>query len=209
MNVLICLKSRLIGEALCELLEKDGSGDRIFVANTEGSAHCSKADVIVIDQGSLHEEFLSHWPEAKIILLDTGLTQEEVTTLVLMYRLHGVLSTDEDAALAKKALRLVHEGQIWINNSNLKALLYKAGTISLHGGAENVSKREKQILEQIVKGSKNKEIAAQLFMSEQTVKAHLSHLFKKFKVSSRSQLISLLLKSSRETQFTEHHASVF
>lgn len=208
MNVLICLKSRLIGEALRELFAKDHNGDLVFVELMGNSGYQSNADVIVADHLSLSEELLSHWPGAKVILLDTGLPQEEVTTLVLMYRLHGVLSTDEDAALAIKALWRVYEGQIWISNSNMKALLYKAGTIPLHGEAENVSKKEKQILEQVVKGRKNREIAAQLFMSEQTVKAHLNHIFKKFKVSSRSQLISLLLSSANGKMHIEDHAAL-
>jgi DNA-binding NarL/FixJ family response regulator len=157
----------------------------------------------------LNEEIHADWPEAKIILLDTGLPQEEVTTLVLTHGLHGVLSTDEDTVLARKALRLVHEGQIWINNSNLKALLSKAGTISRNARVENVSRREKEVLEQILKGRKNKEIAVELLMSEQTVKAHLSHIFKKFKVSSRTQLVSLLMNNSHENVHISEHPSSF
>ena len=88
--------------------------------------------------------------------------------------------------------RAVHEGQIWIDNDCLKALLHKAGTISRDGRIDNVSTREQQILDQIALGRKNKEIAAQLFMSEQTVKAHLSRIFKKFNVSSRTELLSHL-----------------
>ena len=46
-----------------------------------------------------------------------------------------------------------------------------------------------------------KEIADLLYLSEQTIKAHISNVFKKFNVSSRTQLISLLVNTSEETSF--------
>ena len=199
MNILISLKSRVIAEALYELIKKDSCGDLVFIDDMGTEVHYYNPDIIIADQCSLNEQLAKRWPESKIILLDTGLQQEKVVTLILMHKLHGVLSTDENTTLMKKALKLVYEDQIWINNSNLKALLYKAGTDSRSGKIDNVSKREKEVLEYITKGKKNKEIAEHLFMSEQTVKAHISHIFKKFNVSSRSQLISLLMSPSYET----------
>ncbi len=196
MNVLISLKSRVICEALAELL--NDSGDQFFIDKRENAVAGCRPDVIIVDHKSVSRQFLSSWPDAKVILLDTGLQQEEVITLVLMYKLQGVISTDEDATLMKKALKLVNEGQIWIDNSHLKALLFKAGDISRSGKVDNVSKREREILDLISQGQKNKEIAERLFMSEQTVKAHISHIFKKFNVSSRAQLISHLLNASRD-----------
>ena len=194
MNVLISLKSRVISDALVELLSKDKGRDQFFIDYRGTEVLSSKPDIIIVDHQSVSNEFLSSWPDAKVILLDTGLNQEEIITLILTYRLNGVISTDDDATLMRKALNLVNDGQIWINNSNLKALLSKAGTLTRNGRLDNISKKEHEILELISQGKKNKEIAAQLFMSEQTVKAHVSHIFKKFNVSSRTQLISHLMK---------------
>jgi DNA-binding NarL/FixJ family response regulator len=192
MNTLISLKSRVISEALYDLLRREGDDCNYFLSEQGNAAFDCRPDVIVVDNESLTHDFVSRWPEAKLVLLDTGLPQEEVVTLLLSYKLHGVLSPDVDTSLMRKALRAVHEGQIWIDNDCLKALLYKAGTISRNGKIDNVSTREQQILDQIALGRKNKEIAAQLFISEQTVKAHLSRIFKKFNVSSRTQLLSHL-----------------
>lgn len=193
MNILINLKSQIIGEALADLIKKDEAEEYFIVVDGEGRAPNYDVNVIIVDHKSLTHELLTRWPKAKLVLLDTGLSQEELITLFLMYNLDAVLSTDENAALMKKALKLVTEGQIWISNNNLKALLHKVGTISREDKVGTISKREHEILDQITQGKKNKEIAAQLFMSEQTVKAHLSRIFKKFNVSSRAQLISLLM----------------
>lgn len=192
MNVLISLKSRVISEALYDVLRREDDCSSYFLSEQGSAAFDCRPDVIAVDHESLSQEFISRWPEAKLILLDTGLQQEEIITLLLSYKLHGVLSPGADTSLMKKALKVVHEGQIWIDNDSLKALLYKAGTISRSGRIDNVSNREQQIMDQIALGRKNKEIASQLFMSEQTVKAHLSRIFKKFNVSSRTQLLSHL-----------------
>jgi DNA-binding NarL/FixJ family response regulator len=196
-NVLIVLKNRIIGEALTKYLEQEEGTRHFFM---DGAGNCAAGyniEVIVADHMSITRELLMRWPEAKVILLDTGLPQEEVITLLLMYNLRGIISPDEDVTLLRKALKLVHEGQIWIGNNNLKALLSKVGTNSNNRTMDSISKREHDILELITEGKKNKQIAAQLFVSEQTVKAHLSRIFKKFNVSSRTQLVSLLMHENR------------
>ena len=54
-----------------------------------------------------------------------------------------------------------------------------------------LSSRETQMLEMIVEGSSNKDIAAKLFISENTVKFHIRNLLKKTGCANRSGLISL------------------
>ncbi len=197
MNILINLKSRVLSEALHGLLQKEAGGDNmIFIAEGEIDNGSFRADLILVDSYSINQNLLKRAAGTKVLLIDTGLEKEEVINLLLLYRLDGVLSTEADVFLLKKAMSLVNEGQIWIDNYNLKALLYKAGTISKNGKIASISSREQQILDLINKGLKNKEIAAQLYLSEQTIKAHISRIFRKFNVSSRGQLFSLLLNNS-------------
>nr|WP_163933086.1 LuxR C-terminal-related transcriptional regulator [Paraferrimonas sp. SM1919] len=54
---------------------------------------------------------------------------------------------------------------------------------------EKLTKREKQVLDSLIKGSSNLEISESLFVSESTVKTHLYRIFKKIGVSTRSQAI--------------------
>lgn len=196
MNILICLKSRVIGEALYDLLKKEVPEYQVFVTGGEIDNTGCQPDLILMDNHNLTKELLVRKPGVKVLLIDTGLEQEEVINILLSYNLDGVLSTDIDASLLKKALNLVHEGQLWIDNNNLKALLSRVGTISKNGTINAVSKREQQILDLIKQGYKNREIAEQLFLSEQTIKAHVSRILKKFNVSTRSQLISLQMRNS-------------
>ena len=195
MKILISLKSRVLSEALHGLIQKEPSGDHVLIAEGGTDESGFRPDLILVDRYNINRNISERSPQTKVLLVDTGLDQEEVINLLLLHKLDGVVSTDADAFLLKKAMNLVHEGQIWIDNNNLKALLYRAGTISQNGKLASVSKREQQVLDLINKGFKNKEIAEQLYLSEQTIKAHISRIFRKFNVSSRSQLFSLLLNA--------------
>ena len=54
--------------------------------------------------------------------------------------------------------------------------------------------REQEVLRLILRGNSNKAIAAQLFITENTVKTHVKNIYSKYNVSSRAEIISTLLK---------------
>lgn len=97
--------------------------------------------------------------------------------------LAGVLDSRTDPSLLGKAVFKVHAGELWINHQMIRYSLCGAGAPSVQ-----LSRREAEILRQIYKGHSNKKIADKLSISEQTVKTHCNHLYKKFGVSSRLQL---------------------
>ena len=55
--------------------------------------------------------------------------------------------------------------------------------------------REKEVLALILEGKSNRDIAIDLFITENTVKTHIRNIFSKYQVDSRTALISMLLKS--------------
>ncbi len=60
-------------------------------------------------------------------------------------------------------------------------------------GGEQLSKREYEILCNMLQGFSNKEIAQELKISEKTVKNHLCKIYRKFNVKNRTQLFHQLL----------------
>ena len=54
---------------------------------------------------------------------------------------------------------------------------------------EGLSKRESEVAELVTKGLSNKEVADQLYVTEKTVKFHLTNIYKKMDLRSRAQLI--------------------
>jgi DNA-binding NarL/FixJ family response regulator len=192
MKIFLCICNLLLCEALEERMQRDPVGWQIASAQNVANISGEPPDLILVDPVNLDHELFSRWPDAKFILIDTGVPPDEMANLMCIYRLDGVLSTDTDFRLFKRAVRVILDGQIWIDNEKLKALL-RSKTNCPSGAIERLTCREKQVMESIVAGCKNREIAEKLFLSEQTVKSHVNRIFRKFGVTCRSQLVSLFV----------------
>jgi DNA-binding NarL/FixJ family response regulator len=194
MNILIKLSSRLICELLHDLLKEEQNECLISSATNKDIVDNFRPDLILADFKNINRELFSQWPDAKVVLIDTGLRQEDIITLLISYKIAGVISNHTDISLFKKAINAIHKGQVWIDNGNIKALLSSLGHLSRIGRSEGVSDREKEIIDLVCQGCTNKEMASKLSLSEQTVKAYLSRIFRKFNVSNRSQLAALVAR---------------
>ena len=64
---------------------------------------------------------------------------------------------------------------------------YDPQTVALRESVKALTHRESEILEYLVRGLSNQDIGEKLVISETTVKNHLAHIFKKLKVSNRTQ----------------------
>ncbi|MBT1071660.1 helix-turn-helix domain-containing protein [Pelotalea chapellei] len=114
--------------------------------------------------------------------------------VLLSYKLQGIIATDTDTQLFFKALSVIHAGQIWIDNSKLKALLGYAESASFSQNLDKISPKEKEVVILVSQGFKNREIAHKLHISEQTVKVHISNILRKAQASNRSQLVPLAMQ---------------
>ena len=194
MNILINLGSFLLREALGRLLEKELEGYQVLATNLADKTDSFLPDKILVDAGTISQCMAMHWSDAKVILIDTGLEEEVIINLLLSYQLDGVIKTDTDLPLFKKALNAIDEGQVWIDNSRIRTLLKHAESLVNTQPDNSLSKKEREIIILISQGRKNREIADRLCISEQTVKSHISRIFRKTNVNTRSQLVPLALK---------------
>lgn len=191
MNILVIMKSFLLCEALCRSISREMNGYKAFSSQT---APDLKPELILVDFASLNQALFLRWPDSRVLLIDTGLSEEETISMMRSYKLYGVISPDAGLQQLKKALSVIQDGQIWIDNTKLKAILHGNNGRDPGPVGEKLSKKENQIVELVAEGYKNKEIASMLFLSEQTVKSHLGRIFKKMHVTNRSQLVSLTIK---------------
>ncbi len=194
MNILINLGNHLLGTALQELLARQPEGYLAYAAADIRVSYDFRPDFIVVDSYTLNCDVSLLQPEAKIILIDCGLSEEEIASLLISHKIDGVMATTTDIQLFKKALLAIKEGQIWIDNRKIKALVHNAEWAKTSNMDDGFSKRERDIIILISKGLMNREIATKLCISEQTVKTHLSRVFRKANVSRRSQLVPLAMK---------------
>ncbi|QYJ88377.1 MULTISPECIES: LuxR C-terminal-related transcriptional regulator [Shewanella] len=95
-----------------------------------------------------------------------------------------------------KALANVLRGQTVIPH----ALLSASADQEQLDGADNLTIREREVLQALLSGSTNVDIANQLFVSESTIKTHLYRVFRKIGVSSRGQAIAWAQTHLHEVQ---------
>ncbi len=65
---------------------------------------------------------------------------------------------------------------------------------------KGLSRREVEVAEQVVLGQSNKEVGIKLFVTEKTIKFHLTNIYKKLSINSRTQLIVLSLPHMSELE---------
>lgn len=189
MNIVIHLSNDFIAEALSQLLVTNGY-DAVAVSG-ESRTNGFEPDVLLVDVASVRQARPAQYQNAKVLLMDTCTEPERLFTTLLCHSVHGILSPSTGLHLFKEALAAVTGGQTWVDNEKVRALFQETGAISKTGKISRTSDREKEIIDLVCQGLRNKEIAERLALSEYAVKAHLINIFRKLRITSRSQLITL------------------
>ena len=186
MNVQIALSNHLFCEGLKRLIN-EGNVDTVLNREYDNLPAIG-ADIVLFDQKKDICNLVAKYPEAKFILLDTGLQDLDLACLLLCHNISGIIPQDADQESLCKALKVVYRGEIWIEQKHLKILISKGKELPEGGGVKGLSQQDKRIVEFISQGFKNSEIAVKLCLSEPTIKAHISRIYKLLKVKNRVQL---------------------
>jgi DNA-binding NarL/FixJ family response regulator len=109
----------------------------------------------------------------------------------------GILGPEAGVGDLLKAIRVVQSGQIWATGNvirrSVEAFAALRETSRLNEAAlAHLSAREAEVARLVSVGLANKEVAAQLAISTGTVKAHLTQVFQKLGLRSRSELVACL-----------------
>lgn len=127
---------------------------------------------------------------SKIIVL-TIHEDREYLFKALQLGAEGYVLKDAEPSVLIHAIRNVAEGQSFIQPNMTKELVKEFNRVTLNDKEKqdesNLTTREIEVLELIAEGMINKEIGKQLYISEKTVKNHVSNIFKKLNVSDRTQ----------------------
>jgi len=117
----------------------------------------------------------------------------------------GYLLKDIEPGMLVKAIRTVHDGESFIYPSLAKKLFgeinrqhvrnLEAAKMVERSKEERLSYRELEVLEMVCKGLSNHEVAKNLFLSEKTVKNHLTNIFRKIGVTDRTQAVLYAIKN--------------
>jgi len=137
-------------------------------------------------------------PHIKVILL-TNYDDEEYILEAIKAEVDGYVLKDVKRGDLARIIRLVMEGHAFIDPSvtgNVLSHLKKLQPSEKADSRPILSHRELQILECLVEGKSNREIAEAVHLSLDTVKSHLKNIYQKLGVSKRSQAIKTAIRES-------------
>lgn len=137
----------------------------------------------VLDGIGAVEEIRRHDAAARIIMLTTFDTDTDIANAIKAGA-KGFLLKDAPREDLLAAIRSVHAGETSIAGALLTKL---ASGIS----SEALTGRELDVLALLAQGKSNREIGANLFISETTVKSHLRSIFTKLNVLSRTEAVTV------------------
>ncbi|HEW0135201.1 TPA: LuxR C-terminal-related transcriptional regulator [Streptococcus pneumoniae] len=126
---------------------------------------------------------LKEWPEAKILIVTSYLDNEKIMP-VLDAGAKGYMLKTSSADELLHAVSKVAAGELAIEQEVSKKVEYHRNHMELH---EELTARERDVLQLIAKGYENQRIADDLFISLKTVKTHVSNILAKLEVSDRTQ----------------------
>jgi DNA-binding NarL/FixJ family response regulator len=162
-------------------------------------------DVVLLDfdLGEDHgSQFISHAKKAgykgKILMVTAGMNAAESSAALRMGASGIFLKHNSPGSLAQ-AIRLVAGGEMWVDQRVIQMLAEGIPQPQEQGFRKLLTEREQEVLRGLFEGLTNKEIAAQLGVSESAIKATLQQLFQKTRVRTRSQLVRIALESSLAT----------
>lgn len=195
----------MIREGLKQLLELDGEIKVIAEANDgiECLDMLNKQipDILLLDINmpnmngiQVLEKIRKERIKVKVLIL-TIHNEVEYLMKAVEVGIDGYVLKDSDISVLKRAINAVYNGESYIEPS-LTPYFTKRLQKKKEVRVDALSKREVQVLELIAQGNFNKEIAEKLFISEKTVKNHVSSIFKKINVSDRTQAAIYAIKNN-------------
>jgi NarL family two-component system response regulator LiaR len=133
-------------------------------------------------------------PDARVIVLTSFVDDERVLPAIQAGAAGYLLKNAEPVQLAR-AVREAYEGRAIIDPTVAARLVgaLSDGAPTLAQG-EDLTQRERQVLELIAGGRSNKRIAFELGISEKTVKTHVGHVLGKLGVDDRTQAAMLAVR---------------
>lgn len=137
------------------------------------------------------EELVVAAPDTRIIILETAASPEIDQVELFKQGVHGFCDSDITSELLIKAVTAVCCGELWLQRSLITRVieeLARGRSPTAGHKFKCLTPRELEVAQMVHKGGNNKTIAKQLNISERTVKAHLSAIFRKLDIENRLHL---------------------
>jgi DNA-binding NarL/FixJ family response regulator len=182
----------------------DGEPDLEIVGEAEGGREAldllarldsegRRPDVVVMDLQmspldgiESTRQIRARYVDVEVVAL-TSFAEEERVHAALEAGASGYLLKDADADEVAAAVRAAHRGELQLDPAVARRLITSLRTAPRDDPAAELTSRELEVLRLVGAGKANKEIAAELAISERTARTHVSNILGKLGLSSRTQ----------------------
>jgi two-component system nitrate/nitrite response regulator NarL len=160
-------------------------------------------DIIVLDLDlgdeqavDLIPDLLALAPQTRVLVL-TGIADQELHLKAARLGAMGLVSKEQPDERIIQAIQKVHAGEAWFDGSTMAKVLNQFSNQQRDPQQQNpeaakiasLTARESEIIQLVCQGLKNQQIAERLFISEGTVRNHLTVIYHKLGVTDRFGLI--------------------
>lgn len=162
----------------------------------------AQPDIILLDLDLGGDNGLDILPElfttakqARVLML-TGVRDPEEHHRAVRLGAMGVVLKEKAADDLLKAIEKVHAGEVWLDGALMARVLGRSGPVGEVARVNpetarisSLTEREREVIALICEGLQNKLIGERLFISETTVRHHLTSIFDKLGVANRLELV--------------------
>jgi DNA-binding NarL/FixJ family response regulator len=168
----------------------------------------SKPDVLLLDlkmpKGDPVQTLLDvreRSPATKVLIL-TAFAEDESVLNTAKGGARGYLLKGADFSTLLQAIKKVHKGDVWIDKEVPVGETFEEIALGQiehvvtpmeSDAVESLTRREREILRLVAEGMTNEEIGKKIFISEKTVKTHLTNIFDKLKVNNRFKAALMIM----------------
>lgn len=197
---------------MVKLIESDNASLKVIgtasdIAEALVIAQREQPDIILLDidlrgVNSLDSMPLLRKVTSAVVLIVTGVRDAETHDRAVISGARGVVQKEESPEVILKAIKKVHQGEIWLDRSTTGRVFRKLVDHSNKQASPEAAKiasltsREREIIDVIINHgrSTNKQIASHLSMSGHTLRNHLSSIYSKLEVENRLELAMYAVK---------------
>ena len=175
------------------------AGEAATRSEALATAGTRRPHIILLELALAHEsgldflgDLLTVAPESRVVIL-TGVRDPEAHRRAVHLGAMGLVLKDQAPDVVIKAIEKVHTGEVWLDRTLTASVLSERSREERHQQGDlariaTLTERERQIVELVCQGLRNKQIAEKLFISAATVRNHLTSVLSKLELSNRVEL---------------------